>query len=93
MAIEQNANIKQVFKVRPGPAILLVAWILVCLNVSTAYKSKLSAIVMNPPYREPSDLRELVENDYRFVVNDRYIDVFYALLFNTSDPVVQKAYR
>lgn len=93
VAIEQNVNLKRIFKCRTGQAVLLSAWILVCLNVSTAYKSKLSAIVLNPPDKEPEDMKELLDNDYKFVVNERYRDVFVSLLFNTSDLIVQQALR
>lgn len=91
MVIEQNAKLKEVFKVRFGPAILILSWILFSLNISVAYKSKLASIVMHPPYKEPGNIQDLVDDNYKFVVNEQYRDVFVNLLLNTTDSVVQRA--
>lgn len=61
-----------------------------CIEIDIAYKSKLSSIIIRPPYTEPQDLEDLLEDDYVIIIQAIQNNTVWDKLFS-NDALVEKA--
>lgn len=60
------------------------------IEFAVVYKSKLSAIIIHPPYSEPKDLQDLLESKYEIVIESLKNDTVWEIL-NATDASVTEA--
>lgn len=71
---------------------IIMVWWFACLVFYTSYKSKLWAISIRNYHVEPSNLEELLNNDYKIVINSQNVDILNDILSNNEN-IILKAKR
>lgn len=87
--MEQSSKISLI-KEHLSPFIILTLWWIASINIITAYKSKLWAISIHNYNVEPSDLRQLLDNGYKIVVDSKCIDIIDDVL-DGNEPLIREA--
>lgn len=91
--LEQTTHISTnlfAFRNRFSQYLLLTILGFASIEIDVAYKSKLSSIIMRPPYFELDNLNDLLNANYDITVESLKNDTVWAIL-NATDPIVGKA--
>lgn len=78
------------FRTRYSLYLLLTVLGFASIEFAVVYKSKLSAIIIHPPYSEPKDLQDLLDDKYDIIIESLKNDTVWEIL-NATDASVIKA--